>query len=160
AINGIAAGLLDEVERLSAMAAAQLMAEHNQEQWPMVYYDGLANILGQVEFSYGVPGRGLDRLDRGQSIRGMLELLQQGILLRRLLPQVVAGDGVQVFIGGEGEHEELRPFSVIVSRYDAAGGGTGMLGVLGPTRMEYGRAVAVVRYMTALLSELAGELYG
>ena len=160
AIDQIALGLLDEVEQLSAQAAARLMAEHNQEQWPIVYYDGLANILGQAEFSYGMPGRGPDRMDHGQSIRSMLELLQQGILLRRLLPQVVAGDGVQVFIGGEGEHEELRPFSVIVSRYDAAGGGTGMLGVLGPTRMEYGRAVAVVRYMTALLSELAGELYG
>jgi len=160
AIDATAFGLRDEIERLAAHAVARLMSEHNQQQWPVVYYDGLANILGQAEFAAGSTGRGPDRLGQGQNIRNMLELLQQGIFLRRLLPQVVAGDGVQVFIGGEGQHEELRPFSVVVSRYDAAGGGTGMLGVLGPTRMEYGRAVAVVRYMTALLSELAGELYG
>jgi heat-inducible transcriptional repressor len=159
-IEAIAFGILDETERLAATAAARLMMEHNQQQWPVVYYDGLANILGQAEFSSGMSGRGPDREGQGRNIRNMLDLLQQGIFLRRLLPQVTAGDGVQVFIGGEGQHEELRPFSVVVSRYDAAGGGTGMLGVLGPTRMEYGRAVAVVRYMTALLSELAGELYG
>lgn len=159
AVDATLASLVDDLEQLAARAVARLMAEHNQEQWPVVYYDGLANILGQAEFN-SPGGRGLDRLGQGQNIRSTLELLQQGMLLRRLLPRVVAGDGVQVFIGGEGEHEELRPFSVIMSRYDAAGGGTGMLGVLGPTRMEYGRAVAVVRYMTALLSELAGELYG
>lgn len=153
----VASGLQDEVDRLAAQAVARLMAEYNQQEWPMVYYDGLANILGQMEFNVGFAGRGQER---GENIRQMVELLQQGILLRRLLPHVVSGEGVQVFIGGEGEHEDLRQFSVVVSRYGAAGGGIGMLGVLGPTRMEYGRAVAVVRYMTALLSELAGELHG
>ncbi|MGH2346177.1 MAG: heat-inducible transcriptional repressor HrcA, partial [Chloroflexota bacterium] len=72
AVEATAFGLRDEIERLAADAAARLMAEHNQQQWPVVYYDGLANILGQAEFSAGSTGRGPDRLGQGQNIRNML----------------------------------------------------------------------------------------
>lgn len=153
---------LDEgIERDLVEAVMRLMLTHDQQDRPVVHYDGLANILGQPEFSDGLaPVRGQRRQQAAESMVQMLDLLQQGILFRRLLPQLADGEGVQVFIGGEGEHEDLRPFSVIVSRYGVAGGGSGMLGVLGPTRMHYGRGVAVVRYMTQLLTELAGELNG
>jgi hypothetical protein len=35
----------------------------------------------------------------------------------------------------------------------------GLLGIVGPTRMQYGRAVAVVRYLTQLLNDLLAETY-
>ena len=150
----------DGLERDVAEAVTRLMLEHDQQEHPVVHYDGLANILGQPEFAERrMPSRGQRRQQLTESMLQMLELLQQGLLFRRLLPQV-EGAGVQVFIGGEGEYDELRQYSVIVSRYGVAGGGSGMLGVLGPTRMHYGRAVAVVRYMTELLTELSGELNG
>jgi heat-inducible transcriptional repressor len=150
----------EENEREAMEVVLRMMAAHDQEDRPIVYYDGLANILSQMELSLPAAARGDSRQHVVQSIRHMLDLLQQGLLFRRLLPQVEQGSGVQVFIGGEGEYEDLRQFSVIVSRYGAVGGGSGLLGVLGPTRMHYGRAVAVVRFMTELLSDLAGELNG
>jgi heat-inducible transcriptional repressor len=157
-----AARLLDDgVERDVLEALARLMDAHDQQEMPVVHYDGLANILGQPEFSdQRLTMRGPRRRQVAESMLQMLDLLQQGILFRRLLPQVSEDGGVQVFIGGEGEHDDLRQYSVIVSRYGVAGGGSGMIGVLGPTRMQYGRAVSVVRFMTELLSELAGELNG
>jgi heat-inducible transcriptional repressor len=149
------------VERDVLEAVARLMRLHDQQDHTIIHYDGLANILGQPEFSEQRPGgRGQRRQQVADSMLHMLDLLQQGLLFRRLLPQVAEGSGVQVFIGGEGEYDDLRQYSVIVSRYGVAGGGSGMLGVLGPTRMHYGRAVAVVRFMTELLTELAGELNG
>lgn len=151
----------DGVERDFIGAVARLMYAHDQQDTPIVHYDGLANILGQPEFSdQRIPIKGQRRQQVAESMLHMLDLLQQGILFRRLLPQVSEGSGVQVFIGGEGEHDDLRQYSVIVSRYGVAGGGSGMIGVLGPTRMHYGRAVSVVRFMTELLTELAGELNG
>ena len=35
-----------------------------------------------------------------------------------------------------------------------------VLGVIGPTRMQYGRAIAVVRYMARVMNELLAEMYG
>ncbi|MDB5059073.1 MAG: heat-inducible transcription repressor HrcA [Chloroflexi bacterium] len=148
------------LDRDTAETVARLMSAHDHQDAPIVYYDGLANILGQQEFTVAAQAKSQERQQVAHGMIQMIDLLQQGLLFRRLLPQVTSDGGVQVFIGGEGEYEELRQFSVIVSRYGAVGGGTGMLGVLGPTRMHYGRAVAVVRYMTELLSELAGELNG
>jgi heat-inducible transcriptional repressor len=159
-IEQLAQALSPGLERDVAETVARLMDAHDHQDAPIVYYDGLANILGQQEFTVAAQAKSHERQQVAHAMIQMLELLQQGLLFRRLLPQVTDGGGVQVFIGGEGEYEELRQFSVIVSRYGVVGGGTGMLGVLGPTRMHYGRAVAVVRYMTELLSELAGELNG
>lgn len=155
-----ALGLPEGAERECLDAVVRLMQELDQQDRPIVHYDGLAYVLGQKDIAAGSVGRGTRRLQEAENVLQMLDLLQQGLLFRRLLPQVMDAAGVQVFIGGEGVYEELRQYSVIVSRYAAAGGSSGMLGVVGPTRMHYGRAVAVVRYMTELLSELAGELNG
>jgi heat-inducible transcriptional repressor len=167
-IEGMTATGVDQVamvlpaglERSAAAAVARLMREYDEQDVPAVYYDGIANVLGQAEFSVSSQARNQERQQVAQGMIQILEMLQQGLLLRRLLPHVLSGGGVQVFIGGEGMYEDLGPFSVIASRYGAEGGGMGLIGVFGPMRMHYGRAVAVVRYMTDLLSDLAGELHG
>lgn len=160
AVMQMAQAMPPGIERGAAEVVVRLMTTYDQQDVPVVYYDGLSNILGQYEQSLATQARSQERQQLAQTMIHMVDLLQQGLLFRRLLPHVLAAGGVQVFIGGEGEYEELRQFSVIASRYGVAGGGIGMLGVVGPTRMHYGRAVAVVRYMTELLSELAGELNG
>jgi heat-inducible transcriptional repressor len=67
--------------------------------------------------------------------------------------------GVQVLIGGEGTWEELRDCSVVLARYGAPGLVTGALGVMGPTRMPYGRTISTVRFVAGLLSDLVSELH-
>ena len=67
--------------------------------------------------------------------------------------------GVQVVIGGEGAWEELRDCSIVLSRYGAPGAVTGTVGVLGPTRMAYGRSISAVRYVANLLSNLVIDTY-
>jgi heat-inducible transcriptional repressor len=69
-------------------------------------------------------------------------------------------DGVQVIIGGENDWDEMRDVSLVVARYGREDKVSGLLGVLGPTRMQYGRAIAVVRYMTQVMNELLSEVYG
>jgi heat-inducible transcriptional repressor len=66
---------------------------------------------------------------------------------------------VQVIIGGE-QWDEMRDVSLVVARYGREGKIGGLLGVIGPTRMQYGRAIAVVRYMAQVMNELLAEVYG
>jgi len=124
-----------------------------------VHYDGLSNILGQPEFSTAVATReGQQRqLERVVSIIG---LVQHGVLFDAVLPQVADADGVQVIIGSEGGREELRQYSMILSRYGVSREVSGVLGIFGPTRMHYGRAISIVRYMTRVMTTLARDVYG
>jgi heat-inducible transcriptional repressor len=78
------------------------------------------------------------------------------VLANALSPNV---GGVQVVIGGEGRWRELRDCSLILARYGVADQATGALGVLGPTRMPYSRAISAVRYVSDLMSDLVSDLY-
>jgi heat-inducible transcriptional repressor len=67
---------------------------------------------------------------------------------------------VQVFIGRENKEKAMRDCSVIVTRYGIPGEVGGALGVMGPIRMEYDRAIPTVRFLSKVMSELVGDLYG
>lgn len=115
--------------------------EHTQ-----IHHSGLENILGQPEFA-------------GAAGQNVLELLRGGALLGALLPQMSVGDEVQVFIGDENPADVLRHFGVVMATYGIDGEVTGILGVLGPTRMSYWRSISSVRYMARLMSDLMEDLY-
>lgn len=92
----------------------------------------------------------------------MLRILEERVLLETLVRDILsrAANGVQVVIGGEGRWEELSECSLVLARYGVQGEASGALGVLGPTRMPYERAVSAVRYVSNLLSDLLFTIYG
>ena len=57
--------------------------------------------------------------------------------------EYIDSPGLTVVIGAEHLEPNLRPFSLVVSTY-CDGSGTGTVGIIGPTRMRYPRAIAVV----------------
>ena len=107
------------------------------------------------------PAGGIHQCQRRacRAVRKVVEALEQNQLMPALAPQVMQGDGVQVIIGGENDADALKDMSVVIARYGERGGMGGLLGIVGPTRMQYGRAVAVVRYLTQLLNDLLAETY-
>jgi len=114
-----------------------------------VYRDGITNMLAEPEFAEsGIARRALRVFEE----RSLLE----DLLSRTVLKTGVGG--VQVLIGGEGRWEELRDCSMILARYGEAGLATGMLGVVGPVRMSYGRTISAVRFVAGLLSDLVVEV--
>jgi len=113
------------------------------------YHEGISQLLRREEFDHADAER----------IRGVVEALERNRFMPALAPQVMAADGVQVIIGAENEADALKDMSVVVARYGAPGQLSGLLGIVGPTRMQYGRAVAIVRYMTELLNDLLAEAY-
>jgi len=112
-----------------------------------LYRDGLINVLHQPEF--WVP----------ENARNVVHLFEDRTLLEDLLSEMLEVGGVQVIIGGEGRWTELKECSLIVSPYGVTGEVQGALGVLGPMRMPYSRAISTVRYVAGLLSDLFGDIY-
>lgn len=149
-------GVIAQLARLAPLEAqvgelvAEMMGRSDGRARSEVYRDGLLNILQQPEFA------------EGQSARQVFGLLEESSFLEAILADALAptGGGVQVIIGGEGPWEELNDCSLVLSRYGVSSHATGDLGVLGPTRMPYGRAISAVRYVSNLMSELIHELYG
>lgn len=126
----------------------QVMKRVDDEAGMHLYRDGLLNILHQPEFA--LP----------ESARNVVHLFEDRTLLEDLLTEMLEVGGVQVIIGGEGRWTELRECSLVVSPYGVTGEATGALGVMGPMRMPYGRAISTVRYVAGLLSDLFRDLYG
>jgi len=113
-----------------------------------LYQDGLINILHQPEFA--LP----------ESALQVVRVLEDRTLMEDLLTEMLEVGGVQVIIGGEGRWNELKECSLVFSPYGVSGEAKGALGVMGPMRMPYSRAISAVRYVAGLMSDLFRELYG
>jgi heat-inducible transcriptional repressor len=116
-----------------------------------IYTDGLTNVLAEPEFAESDDARRALRLFEERSIL-------QDLLARTTTSSMVGG--LQVLIGGDGGWEELRQCSMVLARYGVPGLATGMLGVLGPMRMSYAKAIPTVRFVAGLLSDLVNDTIG
>lgn len=126
------------------MARAMRLASSTFSDLPddrALYVDGAASLLDEDQ------GLTLGML---QALVGMIEEKQR---LVRLLNEYIDGRGLTVVIGAEHPDPSLRPFSLIASTYED-GAGIGTIGVIGPTRMRYSRAIAVVDGAAQAVSRL------
>jgi heat-inducible transcriptional repressor len=110
-----------------------------------IRHSGLEHMVGQPDV------RDLD-------LQAVMSMLSSGGLLTALLPQMSLAGDVQVLIGSDDLPFGLQRFGVVLSPYGVADVMTGVLGVLGPTRMSYWRTVSTVRYMARLMSDLMAEI--
>jgi heat-inducible transcriptional repressor len=130
---------LSEAAREYARAAARLLQQAQEQATAAVTLEGLAQLLAQPEFA------------QSQKLRPILEVLEQQPLLARFLAESLAIPGVQVIIGAENRLEQMREASLVLTRYGSEEDAWGVLGVLGPTRLPYWRAVPMVRFMAELM---------
>jgi heat-inducible transcriptional repressor len=116
-----------------AMRAMQLAASSftNLPQEHVLHVDGTSALLG------GDHGLALS------TMHTLIQLIEEKQRLVHLLNEYIDGAGLTVVIGAEHLDPSLRPFSLVASTYDD-GTATGTIGVIGPTRMRYSRAIAVV----------------
>jgi len=123
----------------------QLEDERSPEE---TYLEGWHFLFNQPEFAHT------------SRIMSLMELAEQRSLLRTILPGNLPAEGVKVVIGKENESEAVRNYSIVIGHYGLPGEATGTVGIVGPTRMQYARNLAVVGYLSSILSELISELYG
>jgi heat-inducible transcriptional repressor len=105
---------------------------------------GHANLLEDL--------KALDDLERVRSLFAALET-KQGVI--DLLSRSERADGVRIFIGSENKLFSLSGSSTIVAPYhDSAGRIVGVIGVIGPTRLNYARVIPMVDYTAKVVSRL------
>jgi heat-inducible transcriptional repressor len=126
------------------MARAMRLASSTFIDFPedrALYVDGAATLLSEH------PGLTIATL---QTLLLMIEEKQR---LVRLLNEYIDGPGLTVVIGAEHPDPSLHSLSLVASTYDD-GTGTGTIGVIGPTRMRYPRAIAVVESAAQAVSRM------
>ena len=93
------------------------------------------------------------RFDEVHVVHDILETLEhQHDLLALLQATLRDGDGLVVRIGSELDNDELRPAAIVVAPY-RSGAAVGLVGLVGPTRMDYSRAMSTVNEISARLED-------
>ncbi|HZN03274.1 MAG TPA: heat-inducible transcriptional repressor HrcA [Candidatus Polarisedimenticolia bacterium] len=87
-------------------------------------------------------------------MRGLFATFEEKHRLVTLLDRYLDADRSRIVIGSEAGDLASGRLSLVASPYQAGEGGTGWIGVLGPTRMDYDRALALVEYISRLFSTL------
>jgi heat-inducible transcriptional repressor len=106
-----------------------------------VYLGGTTQMLNQPEF------RDVDK------VKGLLTMLEEDRLLCDIL-HMANSDGVVVTIGQENKYTGIHDCSVVQATYRIDGQVVGTVAVLGPTRMEYGKTMSVLKFMQRHLGEI------
>lgn len=150
----VAKELSDERTRYDALAQRALLLQAQALQavppeQPGVIIEGQANLLGHL-------------LDDGQPpapdrLKALFKALEDKATLLRLLEQTEAAQGIQVFIGAESSIPELSDHTVVSTTFGAGDMAVGAVGVIGPTRMNYGKVIALVDFTAQLLSSVIGR---
>lgn len=138
---------LSEVEQAVTDCVVEMMRFQDAQDYSEPYFDGLHYTLNQPEFV------------NSRRAAELVELVEHRHLLRAVLPPELAGEGVKVVIGRENRAEVAHECSLVVGKYGLPSGVVGTIGVIGPTRMPYSRAISAVRYLSVVLSVLVAELY-
>ncbi|HET6747897.1 MAG TPA: heat-inducible transcriptional repressor HrcA [Actinomycetes bacterium] len=120
-----------------AAAIGQVVGDQTTER---VWLGGQANIADPGAF------------DGIETVRQVYEALEQQVLVLRLLQAALGKDKVSVVIGSENSVEGMEACSLVTSAY-LAGDASGSIGVLGPTRMDYLRAMAAVQAVARYLGD-------
>lgn len=85
-------------------------------------------------------------------LRSLFDAFSQKEDILHLLDRCLQTQGIQIFIGKESGHEALDGCSLVTAPYTLQGKVLGVLGVIGPTRMDYERVITAVDITSRLLS--------
>ena len=89
-----------------------------------------------------------------ETLKSLFATFEEKHRLVKLLDRYLDSASTRVVIGSEAADLALGRLSFVASPYRLGDGGTGYVGIMGPTRMEYERAVALVEYISRLFSSL------
>lgn len=134
-----------QLDTLTAKVVEQGIASlAPQEAGGHLFIRGQANLLDDVT--------AIEDLER---IRMLFEALEAKETMLKLLQATTQGDGVKIFIGAENKLFGHAGCTMIVSPYKNQGAKVvGAIGVIGPTRLNYGRIIPVINYTSRIIGEI------
>jgi heat-inducible transcriptional repressor len=139
---------LSPLEKKATEYLAEIMQAEDSKEYQEPYLEGWHFMLDQPEFA------------QSDKMRNIMELVEQRGLLKVIVPARLNQQGVHVIIGKENKFEAIQNCSVVVCRYGLPEEVSGTIAVVGPTRMPYSHTIPTVYYLSSVLSQLLGGLYG
>ncbi len=140
--------VLTDIEKKVQSAVIKMMQAEDEQQNEEPYLEGLNYLLEQPEFV------------KSQRAHSFMELVEKRRLGPMLGDEEFEAQEIKVYIGQENREETIRDYSVVLGSYGLPNEAKGTLGVIGPTRMNYEKTIAAVRYLSLVMSALVAELYG
>ena len=136
---------LSSEERQISESLADIMAAEDKLEYGETYLEGLRLLLSQPEFI------------NSPRVLGILEVLEGEDWLRNMLSQESGRRGLKVVIGEENPEPALQDLSLLASQYGVPDKASGIVGVIGPKRMDYVKAISSLTCLSALLSNSVAE---
>ena len=143
-IQSLAASL-GEIAMLMSSALMALLEVAQDSMEAKVFLNGQMNLLRYPEFENGGARRVMDFLERPHDFS-------------RLMVQCGNSQCSRIILGRESKQPELTESGLVFSNYLVNGSTAGMIGVIGPMRMDYSKLVAGVDYLAAAAGKLLTEL--
>jgi heat-inducible transcriptional repressor len=129
-------------EGLATLAAPADSSRDNDEK--VLIVRGASHLLDTVEAQADL-----------ERVRTLFDDIERKNDLIRLLELAAQGDGVRIFIGSENRLFSLSGSSIVAAPYaDAQGKIIGVVGILGPTRLNYGRIIPIVDHTAKVVGRL------
>jgi heat-inducible transcriptional repressor len=129
-------------QELLGMVESMLQSDEKDR----VFLSGMTNMLTQPEF------KDVDK------VKSIFDLLEEAPTLIKLFTP--SNEGIEIKIGAENSIEAISNCSLITASYSIAGTPLGTIGILGPTRMEYGRVIGLMEHLSKHLEVVLGRWYG
>ena len=132
---------VDHYEGLISVLENALQNDEEQR----IFMSGTTNMLTQPEF------KDVDK------VKTILDLLGEAPAIMKMFSTLPSG--IQVRIGTENDHKAISDCSLITATYSIDGEPLGTIGILGPTRMEYGKVISLIDLISRDMGTLLSRWY-
>ena len=134
--------LYNRLLQMSLDLAGLALKESQENQ---LFLEGTTNILDLPEFS------------NAEKMKGLFRAFEEKYIIMKLLDSYFLSQGVQISIGSENAYLGTNDCSLVIANYRKGDQVLGVLGIIGPTRMEYSKVIPLVDYTAKQVSQVLGE---
>jgi heat-inducible transcriptional repressor len=137
---------LAPIEEQITETIVRIMEAEDRQFYKEFYLDGLRHLLNQPEFA-----------KRKEKMLDLIQMFEEKSALIAILSSLRNEAGIQIIIGSENKEEALQEYSLILSQY--GGEMKGAIGVIGPKRMPYDRAIATTLCLSSVMTDLVSQIH-
>ena len=111
-----------------------------------VYFDGTTGLMEQPEFK------------DTSKVKLFLKLFEEKTDILNLFNEDIGKDGIKIHIGKENFCKDIQDCTVVTSNYKVKDRVLGVIGAIGPTRMEYGKVISTVTYLSEAIGKVLEDI--
>ena len=100
----------------------------------------------------------IPEMTQEDTLAGLLNIIEEKSILRSIFESTMENESIRTMIGNEIHSSKISGCSIVTAPYKIGNTNVGVVGVVGPTRMDYEKVVPVVDYTCKMISELLTEM--